>query len=873
MTSSLVFRAGAVVSAALFTFLVLAPAIPSIAVDDPLAPQDVPAEIEHLVPGVKLTLLAEHPDLMTPTGIGVDDSGNVFVAASHTHFRPDNYPGPEFDEILVFDKAGKNRRVFYNKTTATMDLEVGPDGWVYLAERDRILRIRDTDGDGQADTEQDIAVLDTEADYPHNGLAGLAWHPSGDLIFSLGENYWTPWTLTGVDGTHVSGTGEGGIFRCSPAGQQLRRVARGFWNPFGVCVRSDGEMFAAENDPGARPPCRLLHVIEGGDYGYQRLYGSAPFHPFVAWNGELRGTLPMLDATGEAPCGIVPLGGGVLVPSWADHRIDFFPLDRHGASFHSRRIELVHGSDFFRPTCIVRAEDADFTSDHNRAVNTFYVCDWVYGSYELHQRGRLWKLEVRPQQSPWLNRPEPLNDAAKLRNRLISGKQMPPANQLLQLANGSDPYLARAALVALSRCLPGDDIERLRQLPEADRVAATIALHLAEPANRSLVVALLEDQSEAVQFETLRWIADERLTSMTGPVEQFLKRSDLSYQLFEAGLATWNTLNGNPRAGVSEPAMLLSRVRDPAAPAVIRAFALRLLPAESKGLTPELLRQLFQTEHPQLQQEVVRTLSGQQTPESAALLAEIAQSASGGIQLRTDAIAGLAGLVSQHADLLAGLAADENREIREEALRSLRFADLKDAHRLQIQEVVARHPDSAELATAILAPESLKENRPPLSETAAWQARLASIEGPADPAAGRRVFFHAKIGLCATCHRHSGRGGVVGPDLSAVHARGGDASLLTALLQPSRDVAPQYFPRLLQTDDGKVFTGILLRKGGRSGREFYRDDTGRERSFLKSDIVARRELKTSMMPEGLVYTLTDRELRDLLAFLQSGEID
>ena len=158
--------------------------------------------------------------------------------------------------------------MFYSKTDATMDLELGAGGWVYLAERDRILRIRDANGDHRAESEQDVAILDTQADYPHNGLAGLAWHPSGDLIFTLGENYWTPWTLTGSDGTQVRGTGEGGIFRCRPDGSALRRIARGFWNPFGVCVREDGEMFAAENDPGARPPCRLLHVVEGGNYGF-----------------------------------------------------------------------------------------------------------------------------------------------------------------------------------------------------------------------------------------------------------------------------------------------------------------------------------------------------------------------------------------------------------------------------------------------------------------------------------------------------------------------------------------------------------------------------------------------------------------------------
>jgi len=194
-------------------------------------------QVKTLQPGVRLTLVAEHPELATPTGIDVDAQGRIWVVATHTHFRPDDYVGPEHDEILVFsdiNKAGRaeKRQVFYNATDATMDLELGPDGWVYLAERDRILRIKDTNGDGKADVEENIAVLKSEADYPHNGLEGLAWHPNGDLVFAIGENFAKPWTLTGTDGVTVKGAGKGGIFRCTAAGKNLRRIAVGFWNPF-----------------------------------------------------------------------------------------------------------------------------------------------------------------------------------------------------------------------------------------------------------------------------------------------------------------------------------------------------------------------------------------------------------------------------------------------------------------------------------------------------------------------------------------------------------------------------------------------------------------------------------------------------------------
>ena len=358
-------------------------------------PEDLDPRLKFQTPGVQLTLVAEHPDVVTPTGIDVDSEGRIWAVSSHTHFRPENYSGPDHDEVIVYQPGGDSGVAFYDQTDATMDLELEPGfekgGWLYLAERDRILRVRDADGDGRGDQEEDVAVLETEADYPHNGLSGLAWHTSGDLIFALGENYWKDWKLTSRDGSSVVGTGEGGIFRCNPDGTNLRRIAKGFWNPFGVCVRADGTMFAAENDPGARPPCRLLHVVEGGDYGYQRRYGSSPFHPFVCWNGELRGTLPMLHALGEAPCGIAPLGNGLLVPSWTDHRIDFYPLTPKGASFTTNRVNLVSGEHHFRPTCITQV-----------SATVYYLTDWVFGSYQLHQRGRIWRLEIDPDAATWL---------------------------------------------------------------------------------------------------------------------------------------------------------------------------------------------------------------------------------------------------------------------------------------------------------------------------------------------------------------------------------------------------------------------------------------------------------------------------------------
>ena len=67
-------------------------------------------------PRILIELVAEAPDIVTPTGLGVDSKGRVLVIESHTHFRPKDYQGPERDRVLMFtpQKNGKAKRsIFY----------------------------------------------------------------------------------------------------------------------------------------------------------------------------------------------------------------------------------------------------------------------------------------------------------------------------------------------------------------------------------------------------------------------------------------------------------------------------------------------------------------------------------------------------------------------------------------------------------------------------------------------------------------------------------------------------------------------------------------------------------------------------------------
>ena len=75
-------------------------------------------------PRIQIELVTEAPDIVTPTGLGVDSKGRVLVIESHTHFRPKDYQGPERDQVLMFtpQKNGKAKRsIFYEGLNMGMD--------------------------------------------------------------------------------------------------------------------------------------------------------------------------------------------------------------------------------------------------------------------------------------------------------------------------------------------------------------------------------------------------------------------------------------------------------------------------------------------------------------------------------------------------------------------------------------------------------------------------------------------------------------------------------------------------------------------------------------------------------------------------------
>ena len=260
---------------------------------------------------ISASLFADPGQIQNPSAICFDQNGNVFVAEIH-RWRAGVQDIRNEQQILLDDinnETSEDRYEMYERDQVTRPLSF------YTDFEDRIVMLRDSDGDGRADDTSVWAdgfndVLDGPGiglvsgydndifytNIPHlwylkdtdndgkadqrkslqdgfgvrmsisgHDMHGVIRGPDGKLYWSIGDR---GYNFTTKEGRNLNRNYEGAVFRCDPDGSNLEEVYRGLRNPQELAFDKYGNLFTCDNDADQWDKGRLVYIMEGGNAGW-----------------------------------------------------------------------------------------------------------------------------------------------------------------------------------------------------------------------------------------------------------------------------------------------------------------------------------------------------------------------------------------------------------------------------------------------------------------------------------------------------------------------------------------------------------------------------------------------------------------------------
>jgi glucose/arabinose dehydrogenase len=257
--------------------------------------------------------------------------------------------GPQ-DELYVADISGALWvAVDADRNGVTESISAWADGFqllvglvwhddeLYTASSGKIEALRDTDGDGKADTRRTVVDgLPSMILKPHSNN-GLAFGPDGRLYFGVGST---------TNGQIETNERAAAILSVRPDGSDLRVYARGLGNSFDVAFNQAGDLFAGDNSPGGgvggeEYPDEFNYIVEGGHYGFPYFFGDPPE------NGGTRGAIANFPPH-SVPTGVTFYAGDTYPPHYKDSA--FITLWARGEVAHVEVAKTGGGSYLSRTT-------------------------------------------------------------------------------------------------------------------------------------------------------------------------------------------------------------------------------------------------------------------------------------------------------------------------------------------------------------------------------------------------------------------------------------------------------------------------------------------------------------------------------------------
>ncbi len=136
--------------------------------------------------------------------------------------------------------------------------------------------------------------------------------------------------------------------------------------------------------------------------------------------------------------------------------------------------------------------------------------------------------------------------------------------------------------------------------------------------------------------------------------------------------------------------------------------------------------------------------------------------------------------------------------------------------------------------------------------------------GEGNPYEGRKIFQSR----CASCHRLFGQGGDLGPPLTSYN-RDDLNRLLFNIARPNAEIREGYGTYIARTKDGRQLAGFLVDRS--PNVVTLRALNGESVTIEKNNLEKLERSPRSLMPDNLLSQLSDEAIRDLVAYLRSGQ--
>lgn len=133
---------------------------------------------------------------------------------------------------------------------------------------------------------------------------------------------------------------------------------------------------------------------------------------------------------------------------------------------------------------------------------------------------------------------------------------------------------------------------------------------------------------------------------------------------------------------------------------------------------------------------------------------------------------------------------------------------------------------------------------------------------------GKKMFDAA---FCSTCHTMRGTGVAIGPDLTQLGLRFSPKDIMEHTIEPNKEISDQYAATVFTMKDGSSIVGKLVNE---EGEKYFVSQNPflplSLREIDKTDVASAKLSKVSLMPGGLLRSLNDKEIKDIVAYLVAG---